>query len=90
MLQYFEKVQILSSDENPELVGHFGYILGISEENDIVFSYAIYFDEFSDIIAFNTEDVQGTGEIASRENFYSGHSIKVRVDEEGRGYDADN
>lgn len=95
MLKFYEKVSVKNNCRFSEYIGKEGHVLGVSEEDGVVFGYAVTFDygDRTDDLEgafFEPEELQGTGEIAPREMFYSGDAIRVHRDDQGRGYIADN
>lgn len=92
-LRFFEKVQVLSCPECPHRVGKFGHVLGMSYEDDNpdggeVCGYGVFFDDLGEVYSFEPIELLGTGEIADRADFYTGESVRVRVDD-GKGFLAD-
>ena len=85
-IAFYEKVLVLDTAEDLEIRGKYGWMLGVSADDELIYDYQIHFDEFDMGYGVKPEDLEGTGEIAPREQFYSGESIRVRVDEYGRGH----
>lgn len=88
--QFYGKVRVASN--NPELAeigGEIGAILGIAENDDGSFGYAVFI--YRDEICLNIaeDDLEATGEFDRRETFYDDSSIRVRVDELGQGWIVD-
>ena len=88
---FYEKVRVLDSAEDVEIRGKYGWVLGVSadDEAQLILDYQVHFDEVETGYGIPPDDLEGTGEIAPREKFYSGESIRVRVDDKGRGWLAD-
>jgi len=89
VLRFYEKAKVLASDPSPEIRGEFGWILGVSADEATIYGYSVHFDDRREGYFVAPKDLAGTGEIASRERFYSGESIRVAVDKHGRGRIAD-
>ncbi len=87
--QFYEIVRVASSDlELTEIQGEIGAVLGMSEhENkDGKFNYGVHI--YRDEICWDIpeDDLEATGVFSCREEFYDDTSIRVRVDEQGRGW----
>lgn len=69
-LDFYQEVKV--RDNHPELkyCGKKGVVLGISEENGIVYAYGIFIYDIERVFSFNREDLIPTGKIFSREDFY--------------------
>lgn len=84
---FYEKVLIQTIDKNKaEVNGKLAAILGRVETEDgssWYYSVHVYGHEHSWCMFEN--ELQETGEHACREDFYGGESIRVSVDEHGRG-----
>lgn len=83
---YYEKVIIKTKDPKKlEIDGELGAIMGWSEAEDgrVTYSVHVYRTDIS-WCAYESE-LSPTGEFDRRETFYDGTSIRVRVDERGRG-----
>ena len=89
-LGFYEKVVVVQSDKFPELVGRIGYVLGVSEENGVVYSYAVHFLDIVEGYCFAPDELRGSGEFADRSLFYDDKepSLRVRVID-GKGELAD-
>ena len=91
-IQFYERVRIIDCKRDPDLVGRYGWALGMSWEDnqpDLIQGYSVAEIEGTDglLQSFAPDEIEGTGEIAERSKFYpeDGASIRVRV-ENGRGY----
>lgn len=87
-IAFYAKVLVLESAEDAEIRGKFGWMLGVSADEDeaVIHSYQVHFDEIETGFIVRPEDLEATCEVAPRERFFSGKSIRVRVDEQGRGH----
>jgi len=81
-IDLYEEVRIMDSAENTELQGKIGVVLGISEEDGIVQSYAVDFDDLPYVYSVSANCVIPTGRKFKREDFYDGTSISVSQDGE--------
>jgi hypothetical protein len=84
---FYEKVRVCTSDPKKfHLNGEIGVILGMAEtedENSWYYVLAIRSEKYCR--CFYEHELEPTGEYAKREDFYDGTSIRVQVDERGRG-----
>ena len=88
--QFYEIVRVASSDpELTEIHVERGAILGVSENDNGTFGYAVFI--YRDEICWDLAEgeLEATGVFSRREEFYDGTSIRVRVDEQGRGWIVD-
>ncbi len=89
-LGFYEKVVVVRSDKFPEYLGRTGYVLGISEEDGVVFAYAVSFLGEVETCCFDADELNGTGEFANRSLFYDDLDPPLRVSvKHGEGYIAD-
>ena len=84
---FYEKVRVQSSDpEKAHLNGEIGTILGRTETDDQKsFLYAVSIDSYRRTWALFEHELESTGQRAKREDYYDGSSVRIRVDERGRG-----
>ena len=89
-LRFYEKVVVLKCDDFPEYIGGAGYVLGMGDETAPPFSYAVLLDATDRVVCFDHDELQGTGEVAPRSQFYDDDKPPVRVVvKNGKGYLAD-
>ena len=89
-LRFYEKVVVLRCDDFPEYVGGAGYVLGMGDETAPPFSYAVLLDATDRVVCFDHDELQGTGEVAPRSQFYDDSKPPLRVVvKDGTGYLAD-
>ena len=84
--EFFEKVKIIATDpKKQEIAGRIGAILGKSENEAGQWSYAVHI--YGDDISWhlNEDELETTGEFDVEETFYDGTTIRVSVDQQGRG-----
>lgn len=81
MLQYYEKVRVLSSAQFPGHIGNTGVVLGISKDDERVYGYSVFFSGEDEGLGFLPEELEGTGEFADRSEFYDDDDVvRVQVD----------
>jgi hypothetical protein len=89
-IRFYEKVKVISSQRFPEYIGNTGVVLGISEDETRVYSYSVFFPNEPEGISFLPAELEGTGEIVDRSEFYDeSDRLRVRVDD-GEGSVADS
>lgn len=84
-IQFYEKVTVATSTRFPEYIGKTGVVLGISEDDDRIYSYSVFFLGEDEGVGFLPSELIGTGELVDRAEFYDDRDkVKVHVDgEEG-------
>lgn len=89
--QFYEVVRIKSnSAELAEIHGEKGSILGISEHGEPEYEYGVFIDRDEVVWSVSEQDLEATGVFLHRADFYNDNvSIRVQVDEQGRGNIAD-
>ena len=87
-LQPYETVLVSKPKKAKHLGGKIGVVDGISQENGVVYGYAIAFDD-DNVYHLTREELERTGEFADPDDLMSGEVIKILVDINGRGYLAD-
>ena len=89
--QFYEIVRVVSNDpELTEIHGERGAILGMSQDDSGEYAYGVFIDRDETCWCIPESELQATGEIAERSAFYDDNtSIRVRVDEQGRGHIVD-
>jgi hypothetical protein len=78
-LRFYEKVVVLKCDDFPDYVGGAGYVLGMGDEAAAPFGYAVLLDATDRVCCFDEDELQGTGEIAPRSQFYDDDAPPIRV-----------
>jgi len=87
LFNFYEVVKVTSnpSDDISEVADQEGVVLGRAEEGDCCV-YAISFPN-GDTWQIEEYDLESTGKFSSKEEIYSGESVKIAVDPEtGEGY----
>lgn len=83
---FFEKVVVASPrPQNARVREKLGAVLGRSRSDEGVWGYTVSLYEENESWDFLEDELRSTGEFDRKETFYSGDSVRVRVDEEGRG-----
>ena len=84
---FYEKVRISTTDPGKQSEnGQIGAVLGKAQDDDGIWSYAVWLYRKSLCWSFNEGELASTGEFDSQESFYSGESLRMRADKAGRGY----
>jgi hypothetical protein len=87
---FYEVVQV-ASEAGPKisLKGQTGAVLGRAQSDDgMSWTYAVRIDSTGICWSFDEDELLPTGLKRKREDFYDGSSIRVIVDEKGRGHTA--
>ena len=81
---FYEVIKILDLDKDlKEIHGLEGTVLGMSQDDDGAWGYAVSVkNECWDISETN---MVSTGKFSKREDFYPGDTVKVIVNEKGKG-----
>jgi len=79
-LEFYEEVRIINDIDDPSLRGKIGIIMGIIEEDDIVYGYSVRFKDMKHSYGFSVDEVSPTGRRFKREDFYDGSNIGVSQD----------
>lgn len=85
--QFYEVVRVISDDpELAEIHGETGAILGLSEHGDPEYEYGVFINRDEIVWSVAEHDLESTGVFLKRADFYDDSvSIRVQVDEQGRG-----
>jgi Immunity protein 31 len=89
--QFYEVVRVLPiSADLAEIHGETGAILGLSEHGEPEYEYGIFIERDGHLWSVAESDLESTGVFLQRSDFYDDNvSIRVQVDEQGRGTLAD-
>jgi len=85
---FYEKVRVKTSDPaKSHLNGEVGAVLGRTEteEHSDPFLYAVSIDSLGRTWSLFESELEPTGQWVKREDYETGHRVRVRVDEQGRG-----
>ena len=79
---FYEVVQVRNSEETDKLpvVGQEGAILGMAEEEEGRWNYAVFIYSLSECWHFGERELETTGKWDKKETFYDGSHITVLVD----------
>ena len=84
--QFYEYVRVVSVDpELAEINGERGAVLGRSEDEHGGYGYAVLIDRDGICWSVEEADLEATGEVGTRADFYGDEPVRVRVDGNGRG-----
>ena len=81
--QFYERVVVLR--DAPEIFGKIGSVLGRAQADDGTWLYAVFVAGPNEAWDVAESDLESTGIVDKREDFYSGQSVRVRVGKSGRG-----
>lgn len=91
---FYEVVRVVStSPDKQKIRGLEGAILGKSKNDKGEWGYAVYIYELSECWDLMHDELEDTGKMDQRENFYDGTRVKVTVDPvtgEGRIVDSNS
>ncbi len=84
---FYQEVLVCTNEaERLRLNGKVGVVLGRSNSEDgKIWYYVLSFKDEPETWYFGEGELEPTGKWFSREDFYDGSSVRVRVDEKGRG-----
>ena len=81
MYKFYEVVKVIASrPELSEINGKEAAILGMTQNDSGEWSYSVQILESEDGWIVMENELQETGRMMSREDFYSGESVTVKVD----------
>ncbi|EYU13155.1 MULTISPECIES: Imm31 family immunity protein [Photorhabdus] len=69
-IDFYQEVEVISSAKNKEYIGLKGVVLGISEEDGIIYGYSVILHEKECTVYFEKDDLIPTGIRFKREDFY--------------------
>jgi hypothetical protein len=83
---FYEKVRVDSrASEKAKVNGQIGAVLGRVQMENGAWYYTVYVYSTETSWCFFEHELLPTGEQASRDDFFDGSSVRVHVDEEGKG-----
>jgi hypothetical protein len=84
--EFYEKVRVDSlAKESVQVHGELGVVLGRVQNDDGLWYYTVHIYATDACWCFFEHELVSTGEVAKREEFFDGSSIRVHVDEHGEG-----
>ena len=69
-IDFYSEVEVLPTTKHKQYSGMKGVVMGVSEEDDILYGYAVLLHDKDTIDFFNKEDLIPTGKKFKREDFY--------------------
>ncbi|WP_078005159.1 Imm31 family immunity protein [Izhakiella australiensis] len=69
-LEFYQEVEVFPEAGNNEYIGCKGAILGVSEENGIVYGYAVAIHGKGNTVYFDKDDLSPTGLFFKSEDYY--------------------
>jgi hypothetical protein len=69
-IDFYSEVEVLPTTKNKQYSGKKGVVMGVSEEDDILYGYAVLLHDKDTIDFFDKEDLVPTGKKFKREDFY--------------------
>ncbi|MDF7671071.1 Imm31 family immunity protein [Orbaceae bacterium ESL0721] len=71
-INFYAEVEILPNCEYTEFIGEKGVVMGISEEDGIIYGYAVrLYTDYENGYCFDADCLKPTGRQFKREDFYS-------------------
>ena len=81
-LDFFEVVKVRDDHPEPDIAGKLGHVLGVSEEEGILYGYGVWIYDHQQVWSVKPEEIQALGyrdELAAQD--YGRHgSLKVSPD----------
>ena len=68
--RFYQEVEVCSEAKNSKYRGQKGAVLGVSEEEGIVYGYVVLIHGESSSVFFDKDDLMPTGVQFSRDDFY--------------------
>ncbi|OAT32491.1 hypothetical protein M976_00548 [Buttiauxella ferragutiae ATCC 51602] len=69
-IDFYQEVQVVPDAKNSKYVGRKGVVLGISEEDGVIYGYAVILHDKENTVYFEKDDLVPTGVVFKREDFY--------------------
>lgn len=69
-INFYQEVEVKENAKNSKYAKCKGVVLGISEEDDVVYGYTIVIHGKENTVYFEKDDVFPTGTVFKREDFY--------------------
>lgn len=83
---FFEKVRVVTPASNAqEVYGELGYIAARAQNDDGTWGYGVYIYRDERLWSFGEDELESTGEFDPPDPSSLRASIRVRVDDQGRG-----
>jgi len=95
--QFYEKVRVVSSldAKNEYLIGKIGMIVGMTPIREFengepdfseVIDYLLGIEGESQLLRFLPNEIETVGEFGKHEDYFSDVSVRIGVDDKGRGF----
>ncbi|WP_052953248.1 Imm31 family immunity protein [Leclercia sp. UBA5958] len=69
-IDFYQEVEVVPEAKHKKYVGCKGVVLGISEENEIIYGYSVILHGKETTVYFEKDDLEPTGIVFKREDFY--------------------
>jgi len=69
-LSFFSEVEVLPTTAQKQLINQKGVIIGISEEEGVIYGYGVLIHGREELDFFEAQDLKPTGKQFKREDFY--------------------
>ncbi|HCR2995118.1 MULTISPECIES: Imm31 family immunity protein [Serratia] len=71
-IEFYQEVEISNprNDRNAKYLGKKGGVMGISEENGVIYAYTIKLYEESFLLSFDIDEVAPTGKQGKQEDYF--------------------
>ncbi|MEC5321575.1 hypothetical protein VSX61_22065 [Brenneria populi subsp. brevivirga] len=69
-IDFYQEITIIKSTVRPEFIGRTGVVMGISEEDNILYGYTVRIQDYDYLVFFDPDDLEPTGKRFKREDFY--------------------
>jgi hypothetical protein len=69
-IDFYQEVEVVSNAKNKAYAGQKGVVMGISEEDGILYGYAVTIHGMETCVCFDKDEVVPTGVKFKREDFY--------------------
>ena len=69
-IDFYQEVEVRENAKNSKYAKCKGVVLGISEEDDVVYGYSVVIHGKDNVVYFEKDDISPTGVAFRREDFY--------------------
>lgn len=71
-INFYQEIEVLPSNnqQHEKYVGRKGGVMGISEEDGILYGYAIKLYDYEYLLCFDKDEVKATGKQLEQDDFY--------------------
>jgi hypothetical protein len=85
-IDFYQEVEVVQNAKNSIYAGQKGVVMGISEEDGVIYGYAVAIHGMETSDYFDKDDLVPTGVRFKREDFYDGTHLIVTKDGEITGW----